>query len=69
MLLWQEYREAQPDGYGYRFCELYDGWKRRLSPAIHPAGKRLFVDYAGQTVELVDGSTGRSAAPRCSSRC
>src|SRR5262252_6762479 len=30
MLLWQEYRAAQPDGYGYsRFCELYDGWERR----------------------------------------
>ena len=24
----------------------------------HPAGERLFVDYAGQTVEVVDGSTG-----------
>ena len=24
----------------------------------HPAGERLFVDYAGQTVELVDGRTG-----------
>ena len=61
-LLWQEYREAQPEGYGYsRFCELYDGWERRLSPTMrqhHPAGERLFVDYAGQTMELVDGTTG-----------
>jgi transposase len=24
----------------------------------HPAGERLFVDYAGQTVEVVDGRTG-----------
>ena len=24
----------------------------------HPAGERLFVDYAGQTVEIVDGRTG-----------
>jgi hypothetical protein len=23
----------------------------------HPAGERLFVDYAGQTVEVADGST------------
>jgi transposase len=62
MLLWQEYRGVQPEGYGYsRFCELYDGWERRLSPTMrqtHPAGERLFVDYAGQTVELVDGCTG-----------
>ena len=24
----------------------------------HPAGERMFVDYAGQTVDLIDGSTG-----------
>jgi len=62
MLLWQEYRAAAPEGYGYsRFCELYDEWESRLSPTmrqVHPAGERLFVDYAGQTVELVDGRTG-----------
>ena len=62
MLLWQEYRARQPDGYGYsRFCELYDEWESRLSPTmrqVHPAGERLFVDYAGQTVEVIDGATG-----------
>jgi transposase len=62
MLLWQEYRASAPEGYGYsRFCELYDEWESRLSPTmrqVHPAGERLFVDYAGQTVELVDGRTG-----------
>src|SRR5216684_4355873 len=62
MLLWQEYRAGAPDGYGYsRFCELYEEWESRLSPVmrqVHPAGERLFVDYAGQTVELVDGRTG-----------
>jgi hypothetical protein len=27
MLLWQEYRQAQPAGYGYsRFCQLYQRW-------------------------------------------
>ena len=62
MLLWEEYRQAAPDGYGYsRWCELYRGWEGRLSPTMrqaHPAGERLFVDYAGQTVELFDGRTG-----------
>src|SRR4051794_24667545 len=61
-LLWQEYRARQPEGYGYsRWCELYRSWEKRLSPTmrqVHPAGERLFVDYAGQTVEVVDGSTG-----------
>ncbi|HTW28416.1 MAG TPA: IS21 family transposase [Acetobacteraceae bacterium] len=62
MLLWEEYRQAEPDGYGYsRWCELYRTWEGRLSPTMrqaHPAGERMFVDYAGQTVELYDGRTG-----------
>src|SRR5438067_10008398 len=62
MLLWEEYRQREPDGYQYsRWCELYRAWEGRLSPTMrqaHPAGERLFVDYAGQTVELIDGGTG-----------
>jgi transposase len=62
MLLWEEYRQAEPDGYGYsRWCELYRAWEGRLSPTmrqVHPAGERMFVDYAGQTVELIDGRSG-----------
>ena len=62
MLLWQEYRAREVAGYGYsRFCELYGQWESRLSPTmrqVHPAGERLFVDYAGQTVEMIDGTTG-----------
>jgi len=62
LLVWQEYRAGQPEGYGYsRFCDLYVAWRGRLSPTMrqtHPAGERLFVDYAGQTVEVIDGATG-----------
>jgi len=62
MLLWQEHRAHDPQGYGYsRFCELYAQWQSRVSPTMrqaHPAGERLFVDYAGQTVDVVDGGTG-----------
>jgi transposase len=58
----EEYRAAAPDGYAYsRWCELYRAWEGRLSPTMrqsHLAGERLFVDYAGQTVEIVDGRTG-----------
>jgi transposase len=61
-LLWEEHRAAHPDGYGYsRFCELYQAWKGRLSPTMrqtHVVGERLFVDYAGTTLEVIDGSTG-----------
>src|SRR3984893_1812533 len=62
MLLWEEYRQREPGGYGYsRWCELYRAWEGRLSPTMrqaHRAGERMFVDYAGQTVELIDGRSG-----------
>jgi transposase len=61
-LLWEEHRAVHPDGYGYsRYCELYRAWEARLSPTMrqsHIAGERLFVDYAGTTLEVVDASTG-----------
>ena len=61
-LLWEEYRAVHPDGYGYsRFCELYTRWEGRLSPVMrqrHPAGERLFVDYAGMTIDVVCPETG-----------
>src|SRR3954470_22111276 len=66
LLLWEEYRAGQPEGYGYsRFCDLYAAWRGRLSPTMrqsHPLGERLFVDYAGQTVEVVDAVTGEVRA-------
>ena len=61
-LLWQEYRDQHPTGYGYsRFCDLYRAFAKRLSPTMrqhHVAGERLFVDYAGTTMDVVDGLTG-----------
>jgi transposase len=66
LLLWEEYRAGQPDGYGYsRFCDLYAEWRGRLSPTMrqaHPAGERLFVDYAGQTVAVIAAATGETRA-------
>ena len=63
-LLWEEHRATHPDGYGYsRFCELYRDWEARLSPTMrqtHVAGERLFVDYAGTTLDVIDGSTGEA---------
>ena len=55
-LLWQEYRQAHPDGYRYsRFCELYHAWAGALEPVlrqVHEPGQKLFVDWAGQTVPI-----------------
>ncbi len=61
-LLWEEYRAAWPDGYGYsRFCDLHRAWNTKLTATmrqVHLAGDKMFVDYAGSTLEVIDGTTG-----------
>lgn len=61
-LLWDEYRAGATDGFGYSwFCDLYRAWVGRLKPTlrqVHTAGEKLFVDFAGHTMEVVDGATG-----------
>jgi transposase len=62
MLLWEEYRENHPDGYGYsRFCDLFREFERRLSPVMrqhHAAGDKVFVDYSGKKIAIVDPKSG-----------
>jgi transposase len=61
-ILWDEYIEREPEGYRYsRFCDLYRGWEAKLSVTMrqtHVGGDKLFVDYAGDTVPVVDRLTG-----------
>jgi transposase len=61
-LLWQEYRERHPDGYQYSaFCLHYRAFAQRLPVTLrqsHAPGERLFVDYSGQTVPVIDAITG-----------
>lgn len=61
-LLWLEYKEANPDGLQYsQFCECYRRWCRRLDRVLrqeHKAGDKVFVDFAGQTVPIIDRTTG-----------
>lgn len=61
-LLWVEYREVHPQGYGYsRFCELYQRFRGKLHPTmrqVHVAGKKTFVDFSGKKPRIVDPKTG-----------
>jgi transposase len=62
MVLWEEYRLLHPDGYGYsRFCDLYREFERRLAPVMrqhHVAGDKVFVDYSGKKIAIVNPATG-----------
>lgn len=65
-LLWQEYREREPTGYGYsQFAVHYKAWLDRVDPVLrqpYKAGERALVDYAGVTMEVVDLLTGELRA-------
>ena len=62
VLLWQEYKAITPDGLQYsQFCEAYRQWTGKLDLVMrqnHRAGETLFVDYAGQTMPVVNALTG-----------
>ena len=62
MLLWQEHVSQHPGEttHSYsQFCENYRRFAKSLKRSmrqIHRAGEKLFIDYAGPTVALSDGS-------------
>jgi transposase len=61
-LLWQEYKASHPTGYQYsQFCNRYHQWVGQVDVVLrqaHRPGEKLFVDYAGQTVAVVERDTG-----------
>ena len=61
-VLWDEYQSVHPEGYGYsRFCDLFRAFEKRLSPVMrqhHRPGDKLFVDFSGKTLPIVDPATG-----------
>lgn len=62
--LWQEWKETRPDGVSYsQFTDLYRTWVKRqhvVMRRVHSPGEKLFVDFAGQTVEIRDPEGGPS---------
>lgn len=61
-LLWEEYRADYADRHTYsysQFCENYRRFAKQLKRSmrqIHRVGEKLFIDYAGPTLALTDGS-------------
>ena len=62
-LLWEEYAaQAGERAYSYtQFCVLYKQFKDRLRLSMrqtHRAGEKMFVDYCGSTVPIINAATG-----------
>jgi transposase len=63
MLLWKEYLEEYPDGYGYsQFCERFRLWAGgQEAPVMRKpkkVGEEVQVDYAGLTMPIIDPHSG-----------
>ena len=61
-LLWQEYREQYPEGYGYsQYCHHFYQWRKSQKVSMHiehKAGDKLYVDFAGKKLQVVSPETG-----------
>ena len=66
-LLWMEFKAIHPDGFGFsqfklRLSEWQKASGRGLSMRqVHHAGETVQVDYAGDTVAVMDDGTARTA--------
>ena len=63
MILWEEYRIEHPDGYSYsQFCYHFQVWRNASKVTMHiehKAGDKMFVDYAGDKLAIVNRKTGK----------
>lgn len=61
-LLWETYKQQCPDGYAYsHFCREYSRYKQEgqiSSHFEHKAGDKMFVDFTGRKLQIVDRRTG-----------
>ena len=72
-LLWEEYKANVPDGLQYsQYCVRYRARAGHLQLTMrqaHRAGEKCFVDYAGQTVPVIDPRTGEVRAAQVFVAC
>lgn len=61
-LLWEEYINQEPNGYRYsQFCLHFKEWSKQSELSMHiehRAGDKMYVDFAGKKLGLVDRKTG-----------
>jgi len=60
--IWEEYRTQYPQGYGhtqfYRYYRLYANQVKPVMHMEHKAGDKMYIDFAGKKLHLVDPHTG-----------
>lgn len=65
-ILWQRYKSSQADGVGRsQFNHYFAQWKKQLHPTMridHKAGDKMYIDYAGDKLEIIDKHSGEICA-------
>jgi len=60
--MWNDYKAIHPEGYAYsHFCREYNRWKKKTEVSAHfehKAGDKMYVDYTGSKLQIVDRHTG-----------
>ena len=60
--LWEEYYKENPDGLkSSQFRYHFKNWSNRVNPVMHmnhKAGDKMYVDYAGKTLSIIEEDTG-----------
>ena len=66
ILLWEDYRQNHPDGYGktqfFYHLRQHQLLQQGYQPQEHKAGEKVFVDYAGDSMYLTDADSGELIA-------
>jgi transposase len=61
-ILWGEYRSKHTGGYSYtQFCDYFQKWLSNKDSSLHieqQPGDKMYVDFAGSKLSVVDPSTG-----------
>ena len=65
-ILWKEYKQKYSEGVMYsQFCEHYKNWNKKSEgymPVEYKAGEKLFIDYAGKKLHIINRETGEIKA-------
>jgi len=60
--LWGEYHKAHPEGFAQTsFYRHFSYYKKKEQPVMHfehKSGEKVFVDYAGEKMQIIDKETG-----------
>lgn len=67
-VLWEEYKQQNPEGYQYSyFCDLFNAYRGKLNYSMrqeHKAGEKTFLDFGDSPLVIIDRQTGQETSTK-----